>query len=246
VLAAEAAAAAARGDPRPEHATRNVGTGENGRQRSNGDGIMELGPSPGPCWHARTIRGVRRRAALGTTHGRRAARWEALPRGRRAGLTPRAMATRAAGWRRAGRLRTVAALLLYLASSLTAHGFPLYYNGDGSAMLTTTRGGDIQLRPDVGGAASARSRPPQPGTAAGRHAGCAHGPRGWRAAARNGLARVCGGARPPGRHHFCAPAAAVPCEQHARSSPARAVRPSRGSHAAAPRHGTAPLPAWPT
>jgi hypothetical protein len=71
------------------------------------------------------------------------------------------MATRAAGWRRAGRLRTVAALLLCLCSSLTAHGFPLYYNGDGSAMLTTTRGGDIQLRPDAGGAASARARAPR-------------------------------------------------------------------------------------
>jgi hypothetical protein len=50
----------------------------------------------------------------------------------------------------------LAAALAHASSLRSAAPFPLFYNADGGALLTSTRGADVLLQPDVGGA---RARP---------------------------------------------------------------------------------------
>jgi hypothetical protein len=65
-------------------------------------------------------------------------------------------AARAAAMPAARHARSRAARLVLLAAvalcSHAAHAFPLFYNANGSAMLTSTNGADVVLQPDGAGA----------------------------------------------------------------------------------------------
>ncbi len=49
-------------------------------------------------------------------------------------------------------LRALRCALLLACGAALAHGYPLYYSANGSALLTSSRGGDIVIQPDGGGA----------------------------------------------------------------------------------------------